>query len=194
MLSRQALDIYIRETVEDSAEWQEALQDADPFGGGLEDPGIEGRGGPTRTSMRVRTPPKGCFIPSRGSYESAQRRHARHVANVHSRYASAIGLASRRGTRRTRYAPNDRLLKSLVFASVPSRLEFQRFLRLIYERYGFIVGHRQATDYVAHGQSDQKAFEDNARRLELRLASLGLLKRLSDACAYVENPFARRGP
>ena len=110
---------------------------------------------------------EGLLHSNQGLFESAQRRHAGHVANVHSRYASAIGLASRRGTRRTRYAPNDRLLKSLVFASVPSRLEFQHFLQLIYERYGFIVGHRQATDYVEHGQSDQKAFEDNARRLEL---------------------------
>ncbi len=31
--------------------------------------------------------------------------------------------------------------------------------------------------------------EENAKRLELRLISLGLLRRLSDACAYVMNPF-----
>ena len=192
-LSRQALDIYIRETVEDSAEWQEALHDADPFGAALKT--LEAKvAWPDPDKYEGPHTAEGLLRSNQGLYEAAQRRHAGHVANVHSRYASAIGLASRRGTRRTRYAPNDRLLKSLVFASVPSRLEFQGFLRLIYERYGFIVGHRQAADYVAHGQSDQKAFEDNARRLELRLASLGLLKRLSDACAYVENPFARRGP
>ena len=41
------------------------------------------------------------------------------------------------------------------------------------------------------GNADQEDFSDNARRLEERLASLGLLKRLSDSCAYVENPFKR---
>lgn len=36
----------------------------------------------------------------------------------------------------------------------------------------------------------QEAFGQNAVRLEERLARLGLLKRLSDACAYVQNPYA----
>jgi hypothetical protein len=44
---------------------------------------------------------------------------------------------------------------------------------------------------IAKGDADQEDFSDNARRLEERLASLGLLKRLSDSCAYVENPFQR---
>jgi len=37
---------------------------------------------------------------------------------------------------------------------------------------GFVIGHRQAQSYIDAGQSDQKAFEDNARRLELRLVGL----------------------
>ena len=66
MLSRQALDNYIRETVEHSAEWQQALQDPDPFGAALKT--LESKvAWPTRTSMKARTPPKACFIPSRGS-------------------------------------------------------------------------------------------------------------------------------
>lgn len=36
---------------------------------------------------------------------------------------------------------------------------------------------------------DQEAFSDNAARLEARLLGLGLLRRLSDACSFVENPF-----
>jgi hypothetical protein len=192
-LSRQAVDNYIRETVEHSPEWQQALQDPDPYGAALKT--LESKvAWPDPEKYEGPHTPQGLLHSKQGLIEAAQRRHAGHVANVHSRYASAIGLASRRGTRKTRYAPNDRFLKSLVFASVPRRHEFQHFLHLIHERYGFIVGHRQATDYVRHGQSDQTAFEDNARRLELRLASLGLLRRLSDACAYVENPFARRSP
>jgi hypothetical protein len=69
-------------------------------------------------------------------------------------------------------------------------MEFQQFLTVLHERYGFVIGHRQAGTFIDQGQSDQKSFKDNVRRLELRLASLGLLRRLSDACAYIENPYA----
>lgn len=67
-------------------------------------------------------------------------------------------------------------------------MEFQQFLQLLWTRYGLIIGHRQAGAYIGP-ESDQKSFEENARRLEMRLGSLGLLHRLSDACAYVANPF-----
>ncbi len=120
--------------------------------------------------------------------ERAQKRHDAHLGDAHASYAQAIGLASRRGTRRVRYAPNDQLLKTLVLAVVPERMEFQRFLAALWRRYRMVVGHHQAGDLVKSGGGDQVAFEENARRLEMRLASLGLLRRLSDACAYVENP------
>ena len=123
-----------------------------------------------------------CAVPSRAQAHPAPR--LRHLANVHGQYAHEIGLVVRRGTRRVRYAPNDQILRSIVFANVERRMEFQQFLSVLYERYGFVIGHRQAGTFIDQGQSDQKSFEDNARRLELRLASLGLLRRLSDACAY----------
>jgi hypothetical protein len=45
---------------------------------------------------------------------------------------------------------------------------------------------------IQKGAADLEDFSDNARRLEERLESLGLLNRLSDSCAYVENPFKRK--
>jgi hypothetical protein len=90
-----------------------------------------------------------------------------------------------------RYAPTDRLLKTLVACCVGKRLEFRDFLTLLHERYGIVIGDGQARNYIDSGDADQEDFSDNARRLEERLASLGLLKRLSDSCAYVENPFQR---
>lgn len=68
-------------------------------------------------------------------------------------------------------------------------MEFQDFLDELYEKYGFIIGDKQAFKLTEAGRADLEAFSDNARRLEQRLASMGLLRRLSDACAYVENPF-----
>jgi hypothetical protein len=187
--SREAIDAYLREVVDQSPEWTSALQHADAFGEAYRvllrkvawpDPDMDEYSGP-QTPDGLRS-----VLQS-----AAHRRHAGHLANVHARYAHEIGLASRRGTRRVRYAPNDQILRSLVFANVERRMEFQQFLSALHERYGFVIGHRQAGTFIDQGQSDQKSFEDNARRLELRLASLGLLRRLSDACAYIENPHAR---
>jgi hypothetical protein len=42
---------------------------------------------------------------------------------------------------------------------------------------------------LSKDEFDKKAFQANSRRLEQRLGSLGLLRRLSDGCAYVINPY-----
>jgi hypothetical protein len=73
-------------------------------------------------------------------------------------------------------------------------MEFSLFLSRIYERYGLIIGDREAALVLDNNEYDIKAFQANARRLEQRLASLGLLKRLSDGCAYVLNPYSRSNP
>jgi len=119
---------------------------------------------------------------------AAKRRYAGHLGHVHQSYAQAIGLASRRGTKRIRYAPSDQLLKTLVFAVVPKRMEFNQFLIALWERYRMIIGHAQAELVLPSDARDKDDFDQNVGRLEMRLASLGLLRRLSDACAYVENP------
>ena len=103
-----------------------------------------------------------------------------------------IGLISKRGTLKLRYAPNDDLLKSLLLANVPVRLELHQFLALLWNRYSLVFGDREAEAVLPKDEFDKKAFQANARRLEHRLASLGLLKRLSDGCAYVQNPYARK--
>jgi hypothetical protein len=121
--------------------------------------------------------------------QQAITRHKKHVGQFHTKWTKEIGLASSRGSRRTRYAPTDSLLKTLVLCCVPKRMEFQDFLETIYRKYGFIIGEKQAIDIIQRKEADQESFSDNAERLEQRLASLGLLKRLSDACAYVLNPY-----
>ena len=122
----------------------------------------------------------------------AKKRHQQHVAHVHRNYGRDIGLVSRRGTVKLRYAPNDDLLKALLYANVNKRMELNQFLSLLWARYALIFGDREAEKILAKDEFDKKAFQANARRLEQRLASLGLLKRLSDGCAYVLNPYARK--
>ena len=106
-------------------------------------------------------------------------------------WAEARGLVSRRGTNRLRYAPTDDLLKALIFANVPTRIEYGQFLARLYDRYGLIFGDREAYMELPSEDFDKRAFQANAKRLENRLKMLGMLRRLSDACAYVENPLRR---
>jgi len=117
----------------------------------------------------------------------ARTRHRGHLGKIHGTWARELGLASRRSSRRVRYAPTDRLLKTLVFAHVPDRLEVKSFLRLLHDRYGFVIGDAEGQHWIREGQVDKEDFKRNAQRLEERLSSLGLAERLSDACAYVQS-------
>jgi hypothetical protein len=74
---------------------------------------------------------------------------------------------------------------------VTKRTEFNAFLGQLYDRYGLVFGEKEAESALTAQEIDKKPFQANSRRLEQRLSSLGLLKRLSDACAYVENPYSR---
>lgn len=121
---------------------------------------------------------------------SALARHRQHAGNVHRSYGRAIGLISKRGTNKLRYAPNDALLKALILANVADRMEFKEFLRRVFVRYGIVIGEREASRSLDESDFDNKVFQSNAARLEQRLSSLGMLRRLSDACAYVLNPYA----
>ena len=122
---------------------------------------------------------------------AALQRHRRHVARVHRSYGGSVGLVSRRGTNRLRYAPTDELLKALILANVPNRMEYGQFLSLLFQRYGFVFGEREAQRVLPPEEIDKRAFQTNSERLESRLRTLGMLRRLSDACAYVENPLRR---
>lgn len=126
-----------------------------------------------------------------GLRRAALQRHRRHVGNVHRSYGGGVGLVSRRGTNRLRYAPTDELLKALILANVPNRMEYGQFLSLLFERYGFVFGEREAQRVLSSEEIDKRAFQANSERLEIRLRTLGMLRRLSDACAYVENPLRR---
>lgn len=123
----------------------------------------------------------------------ARKGHLDHVGQFHRATGREIGLVSRRGTTRFRYAPTDDLVRTLLFANVEHRMELGEFLARLFERYGLVIGDREAGRVLPAEDFDMKAFQANARRLEHRLASLGLLRRLSDACAYVVNPYAANG-
>ena len=114
--------------------------------------------------------------------------HDQHLGRVVGFYAEQIGLATaRRGTGRW-YAASDGMLEALVLANVTSPMEFGMFLERLWRRYGFVVGTDAGRREFPESNYDH--FRSNQRLLEDRLRILGLLKRLSDDCAFVINPFA----
>jgi hypothetical protein len=184
-LTKQAVEHYIRRLAQLS-EWQNCCNSATPIEDALEIIKQE-----IYYQNNEKEPIKG-NSPDELLEELCQQaitRHKKHVGQFHARWSKEIGLASSRGSRQTRYAPTDSLLKTLVLCCVPKRMEFQEFLDKLYQKYGFIIGEKQAIEIINRKEADQEAFKYNRERLEQRLASLGLLKRLSDACAYIHNPY-----
>lgn len=125
--------------------------------------------------------------------DEAESRHEQHFGKIHATWSRAIGLSSRRLSRSMRYAPNDRLLKTLVVTVVEERMEFGEFLHEIHRRYGLVIGDAEGEYLIRENLVDQEALSDNCKHLESRLMGLGLLRRLSDSCSFVENPFMRKG-
>jgi hypothetical protein len=125
--------------------------------------------------------------------ELALARHEQHVGKVHASWSRAIGLSSRRLSRRTRYAPNDGLLKSIVVAIVDDRMQLDEFLAEAKRRYGLILGDAEGSRLVDAKLVDQEELSGNRDNLEARLVGLGLVRKLSDSCSFVENPFAFKG-
>lgn len=119
--------------------------------------------------------------------EAVKKRHRQHLGRVHHEYSRLCGLASRAGTNAYRYAPTDAFLRTLVLANVPERMDYDEFLEVLYRRYGFVIAKPQAVDSKLPG--DLTDFDLNNRRLQIRLTRLGLMHRLSDACAYVINRY-----
>ncbi len=187
VLPEQAVEHFVR-GITHSREWEDALASEEPYLNAAE---LMAKkfDWPDIDDPDDRQPSPQALVDE--LVRRAHVRHKQHVGKVHGTWARLIGLSSRRSSRRVRYAPTDRLLKTLVVCCVTTRLEFKDFLALLHQRYGFVIGDQQARQYIDSGSADQEDFSDNARRLEERLASLGLLKRLSDSCAYVENPFQK---
>jgi hypothetical protein len=181
-LPARAVEGFIS-NIENSASWQKALTENDAFEKCKAILYEEARWGEVYEGQRD----PGLLIAA--LREAAMKRHRQHVANIHRNYGREIGLVSKRGTVRLRYAPTDSLLRTLLFANVEKRTELHQFLDRLYQRYGIVFGDKEAEKVLPSDQLDKKAFQANSRRLEQRLASLGLLRRLSDGCAYVINPY-----
>jgi hypothetical protein len=87
------------------------------------------------------------------------------------------------------FCASDPLLEALVLANVAAPMSIEAFADLLQARYGIVVGRPQAERAYAALPVSSTDFEANTRAFERRLTSLGFVKRLSDDCAFVSNPF-----
>lgn len=188
LIPAQAVEAYI-DDIKQSEEWQSALTGHGAFVRCREILQEKVRWGEDSEDYDGPNDPEALIAELKAV---ALKGHKQHVANIHRAYGRDVGLVSKRGTNKFRYAPTDGLLKTLLLANVETRMELNEFLSRLYERYGLVFGDREAERVLDKDDFDKKAFQANARRLEQRLGSLGMLRRLSDGCAYVENPYGRR--
>lgn len=101
------------------------------------------------------------------------------------------GLLDKRGTSKVRYAPSDRLLRTLVLANVTHKIEEDELLRILARRYRLVFGPDEAATELPANFHDKGDFSKNKERLTRRLTGLGLAQRMSDACTYIRNPYLR---
>lgn len=122
--------------------------------------------------------------------EQALKNHNTHLGRVGGFYAQKIGLAiARTGVGRW-FSLSDSLLEALVLTNVVDPLEYSEFLQRLWVRYRMVIGPAVAEQAFDGLPVPREQFKANQERLEERLRVLGLLRRLSDDCAFVENPFA----
>ena len=121
--------------------------------------------------------------------EQAIKNHDSHLGRVPGFQAQQIGLAiSRTGAGRW-YSFSDSLVEALVLTNVTIPMEYGEFLQRLWNRYRMVIGPAVAEQAFRELPAPREQFKANQERLEDRLRVLGLLRRLSDDCAFVENPF-----
>lgn len=120
----------------------------------------------------------------------AKSEHKKKSGEIHRGLGKECGLVSRRGTRSLRYAPTDDFLRMLVVTRVRERVELNEFLRQLFDCYHLVIGYREAIrcPEIQDSHRSANSFRKNVDRLIRRLESMGLARRMSDGCTYIENP------
>ncbi len=123
--------------------------------------------------------------------KAATRSHS--IGQAFTAHSRQLGLLTLKQGVGGWYSPTDSLLEALVVANVDGTIELQEFLRILYDRYGFVIGVEEAKSASNVLPAPGETLVSNERRFEERLRVLGFIDRKSDDCAFVINPFPEGG-
>ena len=99
-------------------------------------------------------------------------------------------ITARRGLG-TWFDASDEFLEALVIGNTGKKpITVNDFLENIYQKYRIVIGLNEASKEFVKRTFEPLSFEDNMKIFERRLTGLGYVKRLSDDCAFVSNPYA----
>jgi hypothetical protein len=124
--------------------------------------------------------------------EAAITKHENHLGLTLAVQTDRIGLSVSRTAQGRWYAANNGFLEALVLVNVSTPVELERFLELLWERYRLVIGPRIGQQRLG-ADAPFENLRANQKIFEERLRMLGFLERLSDDCAFVQNPYAGGG-
>lgn len=108
---------------------------------------------------------------------------------VHRKLAKSVGLAAPRKGPSARFVLGDNLLKALTLANIPpgGGMTYDEFLQRLYERYGLVIGAREAREsgLLERHRVNGEYFERNRAALLEKMKLAGLATEYSDATAVV---------
>jgi len=108
---------------------------------------------------------------------------------VHRKLAKAVSLVAPHKGPGARFVLGDNLLKAITLANLPpgDTMTYDKFLIRLYERYGFVVGLREAREsgLLERHRINGEYFERNRTKLLEKMQHAGLAVEYSDATAVV---------
>ena len=121
----------------------------------------------------------------------AQDRGKNNISTFLLPLTKGIGLVTARPGAGTWFALDDAMITALVLSNVndTNAMELREFVRLLYERYGLVIGPDEARIAFGEPPVGIERFRNNLAALENRMTRLALTRRLSDDCAFAVNPY-----
>lgn len=121
--------------------------------------------------------------------EALQQDFDKNFKGVHRKLAKAVGLAAPRKGLGARFVLGDNLLKALTLSNIPpgGGMTYDEFLQRLYERYGLVIGAREARAsglLERHRVNGEYSQRNRAALLE-KMKLAGLATEYSDATAVV---------
>jgi len=188
----EAVETYIRTTIERQPKWQQAKRHSDTD--------LRSRLAVEAIQETFNTDILEKERPSRRSPDAclsffvkkATARSRNNVSTLIEPLGKNAGFITARQRAGTWFDGSDEFLEALVVGnSGAEAMTVDHFLSRIFERYRIVIGPNEAARAFVKRTFDPSSFEENAREFERRLTGLGYVRRLSDDCAFVSNPYAQ---